>query len=96
MVQVYGLGRVRGASYDFDFFDSVKGFSNYELAYVPNRFADPFYNNNYEEVAIDSAVFVFGTQNFIINFGSIFYFLLAFEAIIMIYFAYLKYKESQE
>ena len=48
------------------------------MGFIPNRFADSFYNNNYSETAIDSAVFVYGSQNFIINFGSTFYFILGF------------------
>ena len=92
MVQVYGLSRVRGSPFDFSLFDSLKGFSYYELHFIQNHFANSFLDKAYTENVIDSAVFAFGTQNFIINFGSLFYFLLAFEGILMVYFCYLKYK----
>ena len=47
MVQIFGLARVRGASYDFEFFDSLKGYSMFELRFIKNHFATPFTNNNY-------------------------------------------------
>ena len=78
MVQIFGLSRVRDAPYDFDYFGVLLGYANYELSFIPNAFANPFYSNNYSEVAVDSAAFAFTTQNFIINFGSIFYFLIGF------------------
>ena len=78
MIQIFGLSRVRDSPFNFDYFDVVTGFSHYEMRFVPNAFSYPFYTANYSETAIDSAVFSFGMQNFVVNFGSIFYFLIGF------------------
>ena len=68
MVHLYGFSRVRDAPYDFDFYSVLSGYGYYELSFIPNAFANPFYANNYSEVAVDSAVFAYSSQNFIINF----------------------------
>lgn len=47
MIQIFGLARVRGGPYDFEFFDSLKGYSMFELRFIKNHFATPFVNNNY-------------------------------------------------
>lgn len=96
MVQIFGLSRVRDSPYDFHYFDTVTGYSHYEMRFVPNAFAGPFYSNNYSETSIDSAVFAFGMQNFVVNFGSIFYFLMGFELILLAYLFYVNHKKDEK
>ena len=89
MVQLFGLSRVRDAPYDFDLTGVLEGFSYYEMSFVPNVFANPFYEHNYSEAAVDSAVFALGSQNLVLNFGSIFYFFLGLQLILLVYLAVL-------
>ena len=70
MVQVFGLSRIRDLPIDFQFYNVVKGYSYYEFEYIPNLFETILKKVGYSEVAIDSAVFVYGTQNLLYNFGS--------------------------
>jgi len=95
MIQIFGLSRVRDAPYNFSYFDTVVGYSHYEMRFVPNSFSFPFYQNNYSETSIDSAVFAFGMQNFIVAFGSIFYFLIGLELCLLGYLIYLRQKHDE-
>ena len=94
MIQIFGLSRVRDSPYDFNYFDTVTGYSHYEMRFIPNAFGFPFYISSYSETAIDPAVFAFGMQNFVVCFGSIFYFLIGLELILLGYYFYSKHKHN--
>ena len=88
MVQLFGLSRVRDIGLDFNYYSSLTGFSFYEMRFIPNRLADPFLQHNYSEEAIEAAAFAFGSQNFIVNFGSLFCFFLAVQLLLLSYLLY--------
>jgi hypothetical protein len=62
------------------------GYSHFDLRFIPNKFADIFASAGYSETTIDSAAFDMGSQNFIVNFGSLFYLYLPFQITLLIFF----------
>lgn len=69
-LQVLGLTRARQYPIDFDVFSVLVGYSYYELSFVPNGFASMF-APAYLENSLQPLAFTFGSQNLILNLGSI-------------------------
>jgi hypothetical protein len=94
LVQIIGLSRVRPFPFQFDFYNTLLGFSYYELSFVPNEFGLAF-PNSYSETSLASAAYSYGSQNFILNFGSIFLIYLPLQLLLFAYYAYF-YKNEEK
>ena len=95
MVQIFGLARVKDFPFSFEYYNSLVGYSFYELRNVGNPFTYLFMQSNYSETAIDSAVFVFGSQNFLLNFGTLFLVFLGLELLLLGYLLYIQIRGQQ-
>ena len=92
LIQIIGLSRIRPFPFDFSFYNAIRGFSCFELTFIPNGLAN-IYPDMYTEVSIDSAVYALGSQNFIIGFGSILEIFVPLQIILGVYFLFIRTNE---
>lgn len=85
LIQIYGLSRIRPFPFELDFYHFLSGFSHFELAFIPNGFAKAF-PSSYSESSISSLAFAIGTQNFVLNFGSVIEVFIPLQIALFIYF----------
>lgn len=94
LIQIIGLSRIRPFPFEFDFYNTLKGFSCFELLFIPNGLAN-IYPDLYTEVSIDSVVYSLGSQNFIIGFGSILEIFVPLQIILAIYYLFIRGNEEK-
>ena len=95
MVQTVGIMRLRSINDNqFQYYNTVKGYSYYELQFIPNKIYDAFAKNGYSETVIDPALFVYGFQNFFLCFGQLVYTYLILQFMAFIVYLILRYKRS--
>lgn len=85
LIQIYGLSRIRPFPFELDFYNFIYGFSHYELSFIPNGFSYIF-PSSYSQASIDSISFAIGSQNLVLNFGSIFQVIILLQLALFIFY----------
>lgn len=85
LLQVLGIFRIREYPINFNIFSALRGYSYFQLSFIPNAFQlmfPPGYNEN----SIEPVAFALGSQNCVLNLGPIIECFFGLQLVLAIYY----------